>query len=65
MLLSLSPGNFEGLVLGLDTSDLALDFLFPALALLSLALVGTILETPNLIKLGFLLYLEKSLLYGL
>ena len=62
LLLPLGSGNFEGLVLGFDARNLSLDFLLPSLTLLGLALVRTVLETSNLVKLGFLFHLEQGLL---
>ena len=55
LLFSLGSSNLESLVLGLDASDFTLYFLLPALLFLCLTFVRTVLETSNLIKLGFLL----------
>lgn len=64
LLFPLGSCDLESLVLGLDASNLALDFLLPAFPFLSLAFVGTVLETSNLIKLSFLFDLKQCLFYG-
>ena len=56
LLFSLATCNLESLIFGLDSCNLSLYFLLPAIALLVESLVGAILETPNFLQFCFLFY---------
>jgi hypothetical protein len=61
LLLSAGSCILEGLILGLNTGDLTLNFLLPTVMLIVKTLIGFVLELANLMNLSLLLYLKQSL----